>query len=175
MFGALSRGINRALGLARPHPSYFSPLRYFLLTLTVSMLLFLSMAVPTGVELLAQLDMSSLGDGVDKLLTIADGHLTSYLFVFVIIAALYCLVPYERPSWREVLPGSLLVAFLFELGKAGFVFYRENVTHLKTVYGSVSSIIVLLLWLYFSGRVLLFGAELIAVVREREVTTPTTV
>ena len=174
MFGALSRGINRALGLARPHPSYFSPLRYFLLTLTVSILLFLSMAVSTGVEFLAQLDLSSLGDGVDKLLTIAGGHLASYLFMFVIITALYCLVPYERPSWREVLPGAMFAAFLFELGKAGFMLYIDNVAHLKAVYGSVTSIIVLLLWLYYSGRVLLFGAEFIAVGRERDDATPTT-
>jgi membrane protein len=115
MFGALSRGINRALDLKRPHPSYLSRLRSLLLTVTVSVLMFLSLAVSTGVELL---------------------------------------------------PGALFAAFLFEVGKTGFVLYIENVAHLEAVYGSLSSIIVLLLWLYFSARVLLLGAELIAVRRQ---------
>jgi membrane protein len=174
MFGAVNRGINRALGLTRTHPFYLSPLRYFLLTLTVSLLLFLSMAVSTGVDLLAQLDPGLFGDRVDNLLTLLGGHMTSYLFVFVMLGALYYLVPYERPSWREVLPGALFAAFLYELGKAGFMLYIENVAHLKAVYGSVSSIIVLLLWLYYSARVLLFGAELIAVRQEQDEKAPTT-
>jgi membrane protein len=46
------------------------------------------------------------------------------------------------------------------------VFYIDNVAHLEAVYGSVYSIIVLLLWLYFAARVLLLGSELIAVRRE---------
>lgn len=175
MFGAVSRGINRALGLERPHPSYLSRLRYFLLTLMVSILLFLSMAVSTGVELFAQFDLGLPGAHVESLLTLAGGHITSYLFVFLMLAALYALVPYKRPLWREILPGAAFTAFLFELGKAAFVLYIENVAHLKAVYGSLSSIIVLLLWLYFSARVLLFGAELIAVGREVDTATgPTT-
>ena len=174
MFGAVNRGINRALGLTRTHPFYLSPLRYLLLTLTVSLLLFLSMAVSTGVDLLAQLDPGLFGDRMDNLLTLLGGHMTSYLFVSVMLGALYYLVPYERPSWREVLPGALFAAFLYELGKAGFMLYIENVAHLKAVYGSVSSIIVLLLWLYYSARVLLFGAELIAVRQEQDEKAPTT-
>ena len=174
MFGAVNRGINRALGLTRTHPFYLSPLRYFLLTLTVSLLLFLSMAVSTGVDLLAQLDPGLFGDRMDNLLTLLGGHMTSYLFVSVMLGALYYLVPYERPSWREVLPGALFAAFLYELGKAGFMVYIENAAQLKAVYGSVSSIIVLLLWLYYSARVLLFGAELIAVRQEQDEKAPTT-
>ena len=83
-------------------------------------------------------------------------------------------MPYERLSWREILPGALFAAFLFELGKTGFVFYLDNVAHLEAVYGSVSSIIALLLWLYFSARVLLLGSEIIAVYREDQHRAPGT-
>jgi membrane protein len=82
--------------------------------------------------------------------------------VFVVISVLYRLVPYERLHWREVIPGALIAAFLFQIGKAIFILYVENVGNLRAVYGSLSSVIVLLLWLYFSGRVLLFGVEVIA-------------
>ena len=168
MFGALSRGINRALGQTRTHPFFLTPLRSFLMALTVVILLFLAVAVSTVVELLARLDLGPIAEGLDGFTSFAGTHATSYLFVFVTFCLLYKLVPYERLSWREVLPGALFAAFLFELGKTAFVFYLDNVAHLEAVYGSVSSIIVLLLWLYFSARVLLLGSDVIAVTREEK-------
>ena len=173
MFGAASRGINLALGLHRPHPSYLSPLRYFLPTIAVSLLLFLSIALPTGVQLVAQVAPGLFGGGGGGFLSFAGNRLTSYVFGFVLLGALYTLMPYQRPSWREVLPGALLAALLMELGKAGFSLYIKNVAHLDAIYGSLTSIIVLLLWLYLAARVLLFGAELIAVRQAQDRGKPT--
>jgi YihY family inner membrane protein len=164
MFGAVSRGINHALGLKSTQPFFVFPLRYFLMAITVSVLLFFAMAIPTILELLSQFDLGLLAN---NLLGFAGGHITSYVFVFTALCLLYRFVPYEKPSWREVVPGALFSALLLELGKTGFVFYIDRVAHLEAVYGSVSSIIVLLLWLYFSARVLLLGSELIAVRREQ--------
>ena len=163
MFGAVSRGGNHALGAERNLPFFLSPLRHFLLAITVSGLLFLAMAIPTAMEFLSQLD---LGRFVNNLLGFAGGHVTSTVFVFAILCLLYRFVPYERQSWRDVVPGAVFAALLLELGKTGFVSYIDNVAHLEAVYGSVSSIIVLLLWLYLSARLLLLGSEIIAVRRE---------
>ena len=85
---------------------------------------------------------------------------------------LYTVIPYQRPGWRSLVPGALAAAFLFELGKALFVIYLDKARDLQAVYGSLTSVIVLLLWLYFSARVLLFGAELVAVREEPETTPP---
>jgi len=54
---------------------------------------------------------------------------------------------------------------LIELGKELFVLYVGNVSRYDAVYGSLSSIIVLLIWLYFSARVILYGTEVIGVCR----------
>ena len=64
------------------------------------------------------------------------------------------------------LPGALLATLLFELGQAGFALYLDKVADLKAVYGSLSSIIVLLLWLYVSAFILILGAEY-CIVRSR--------
>lgn len=90
--------------------------------------------------------------------------LVSALAVHVLI---YRLVPYRRLEWRLVVSGAALAALLFEVGKSAFVFYLNRVANLEALYGSVSSIIVLLLWLYYSGRVILFGAALMKVRNER--------
>lgn len=165
MFGALSRGINLALGIPKGHPFYLSRLRYFAMTLVVSLLLFVAVAVSMALDVVTQLDPARFGlDGTAY--AWIGGHAASFVFIFVTVSLIYTLVPYQRPAWRELLPGSLVAAVVFELGKALFVLYLENVGSLEAVYGSLTSVIVLLLWLFLSARVLLFGAELIAVRKE---------
>ena len=167
MFGAMSRGINGALGLTRPHAFFLSRLRYFLLTVAASILVLLSATIPTVLAFLPQLDLGPLGDGLDTVVTPAGSRAASYLFVATTFTLLYSSVPFTRPAWRDVLPGALVAAVLFEGGRTVFVFYLDNVASLEAVYGSVSSVIVLLVWLYFFARVLLFGSEIVAVCQER--------
>ncbi len=161
MFGALSRGINLAFGLPKGQPFYLSKLRYFGMTIAVSLLLFIAVVVSTALDVVTQFDLTQYGlDGT--VLESLAGHVASFVFIFATVCLIYKLVPYERRAWRDLLPGALVAALLFELGKAMFVLYLENVHSLEAVYGSLTSVIVLLLWLYFSARVLLFGAEICA-------------
>jgi len=168
MSGAVNRGINQALGLKRTYAFYWSPVRNLGMTITVSILLFCPLVFSTAVELFPRLDFGFLGNWMENVLTFADGHVSSFVVVFSVLTLLYKFVPYRRPLWREVLPGAVVAGLLFELGKSGFVIYINNVGRFDAFYGPVSSIIVLLLWLYFSARVLLYGAELIAVNRRND-------
>jgi membrane protein len=162
MFGAMNRGINLAFGVPKRHPFYLSRLRYFAMTVGMSLLLLVAVGVSTAVDLVTQLDLTRFGfDGT--LFSSLGGRVASLVSVFVTVILIYKLVPYERPAWRDILLGALAATLLFELGKALFVLYLGNVGNLEAVYGSLTSVIVLLLWLYFSARVLLFGAEICAV------------
>ena len=60
-----------------------------------------------------------------------------------------------------MIPAAVVSGILFQVCKAGFVLYFERVSNLEAVYGSLTSVIVVLIWLYLSARVLLFGADLI--------------
>ena len=172
MFGALSRGMNLALGIPKGHPFYLSKLRYFGMTLVVSLLLFVGVGLSTILDVVTQLDFARFGlDGAA--FAWLGSHVASFVSILATVFLLYTLVPYERPRWREVLPASLVATLLFELGKSLFVLYVEKANSLQAVYGSLTSVIVLLLWLYFSSRVLLFGAELIAVRREERASADT--
>jgi membrane protein len=162
MFGAMNRGINLAFGVPKRHPFYLSRLRYFAMTVGMSLLLLVAVGVSTAVDLVTQLDLTRFGfDGT--LFSSLGGRVASLVSVFVTVILIYKLVPYERLAWRDILLGALAATLLFELGKALFVLYLGNVGNLEAVYGSLTSVIVLLLWLYFSARVLLFGAEICAV------------
>jgi membrane protein len=87
------------------------------------------------------------------------GTLASVLFAFLIYALIYKVTPYVETRWSQVLPGAVLGAALFELGKHGFLLYLGRVADFEAVYGPLSSIIVLLAWLYLSAAVLIYGAE----------------
>jgi YihY family inner membrane protein len=161
MFGALNRGINLAFGVPEGRPFYLSKLRYFAMTVGLSLLLLVAVGASTVLDLVSQLDLTRFGfDGT--LFASLSGRVASLVSIFTTITLIYKLVPYERHAWRDILPGALAATLLFELGKALFVLYLGNVGNLEAVYGSLTSVIVLLLWLYFSARVLLFGAEICA-------------
>jgi len=169
MVGALTRGINVALGLKRNYAFFLSPLRNFGLTVTVSILLFIAMSFSPIVDLLNQLDLSGLGESLRTLIDLAAGRLGGFALTFLILGCIYWLLPYESPPWSSLLVGTAVASLLIELGKGGFLLYIGNAARLEAVYGSLTSIIVLLIWLYLSARFVLFGAEVIAVNEEDRV------
>lgn len=169
MVGALTRGINVALGLKRNYAFFLSPLRNFGLTVTVSILLFVAMSVSPVADLLDGLDLGGLDDTARALTDLAGGRLGSIALTFLVLTCIYWLLPYERPARTPLLTGAAVASVLIELGKEVFLLYVGNVSRLEAVYGSLTSIIVLLIWLYVSARFVLFGAEVMAVCEEDRV------
>ena len=74
-------------------------------------------------------------------------------------ALTYVLLPNTPVPWREALPGAALAAVLFEILKVGFAWYATNVATFNVVYGSLGTVIAVMLWIYLSAIVLLIGAE----------------
>ena len=68
------------------------------------------------------------------------------------------MVPDVRVAWRDVWIGALVTAFLFAVGKWAIGLYLGNSAPGST-YGAAGSLIVLLLWVYYSAQILFLGAE----------------
>ena len=91
--------------------------------------------------------------GVTYLATLAGGIAGS--------AALYRFAPNrEAPGWKTVLPGAIFAALGWLVLTLGFGIYVSQFGNYNATYGSLSAVVVLLTWLYFSAYVLLFGSEL---------------
>ena len=90
------------------------------------------------------------------------------LVMAISLGILYQLALGQRRPLREVLPGvgSSLAAWL--LLSMAFSYYVENVARYAQLYGSIATIVVVLLWLYMSGQVLILGAELSASLTHRK-------
>jgi membrane protein len=70
----------------------------------------------------------------------------------------YWLLPDVQIGWRDVVWGSAMTSVLFSIGKYAVGFYLQR-TGVSTTYGAAGSLVLLLLWIYFSSLIFLLGAE----------------
>jgi membrane protein len=75
-----------------------------------------------------------------------------------LFAMIFKILPSADLRWREVWPGAVLTALLFMLGRVGISFYISR-SNFADTYGAAASLVVLLVWVYYSSLILYFGAE----------------
>jgi membrane protein len=107
-----------------------------------------------------------LGDDGIRLLTggwLLALRLGPVLFTFLIFAAMYQWVPNKKVRWRAVIIGALFAAITWELARLVFTYYlNSGIVHYEFVYGSLGALIALMLWIYLSNLLSLFGAYIVA-------------
>ncbi|TKB64958.1 MAG: YihY/virulence factor BrkB family protein [Nitrospira sp.] len=100
--------------------------------------------------------------GIDLLALAAHDLFLTYTLPFALafltVTGLYRLVPRRRPQWREAMIGALTFSLLWIAAKLLFVTYSTYATVYAHLYGSLLEVILLLLWVYYSAALLLFGA-----------------
>ena len=83
----------------------------------------------------------------------------SFAGVTVLFALIFKYVPETRVSWQEVRTGAIFTAFLFTLGKMLLAFYLGRMSP-GSPYGAAGSLVVVVIWVYYSAQIFYFGAEL---------------
>ena len=81
-------------------------------------------------------------------------------FNFLLLMTLYRFGPSVRRRYGQIWSGALAGAVLWEASKALFGIYVRSLSSYKMLYGSVGSVIAVLLWLYVSGTLFALGAEI---------------
>ena len=83
------------------------------------------------------------------------------LVVVWFLGMIYKYAPYKpAPDFKWVLPGALLATFLWLIASWGFSYYVSNFGSYGEMYGSISAVVVMLLWLFITSFIILLGAEL---------------
>lgn len=82
----------------------------------------------------------------------------TFTVLLVLFMAIFKMLPDVKIKWRQVLPGAIVTTLLFFFGKYLIGLYISGNT-MASLYGAAGSVIVLLLWIYFSSFILYFGAE----------------
>jgi membrane protein len=97
--------------------------------------------------------------GTSQVLWQAIAFVLSSAVLTILFALLFRLLPDAPVEWRAVWPAGAVTAVLFQLGTLAISWY-VGTQALKSTYGAASSVVVLLIWVYYSAQIILFGAEL---------------
>jgi membrane protein len=163
-FGAVRKSLNTAWGIKQPRPFLRERLMEFLMMLGLGALLIISLGLTAAFKVIQAANISVFGHLISNgLLWHAIVILTSVAITFVVFLLLYKFVPNTRVRWRHVWVGALVAAALVEIAKNVFVWFLGHFATYNLVYGSVSTIIALMVWSYISAMILLFCAKLISV------------
>jgi membrane protein len=161
VFGQLQNSLNTIWEVkAKPGLGMWGFLRArfisFAMVAGVCFLLLVSLTIEAVLKAFSHYVQAALPGG----LTIAIGVYLIFDFAVVVLlfAMIFKFLPDVRIQWRDVWIGAVMTALLFAMGKWALGLYLGSGAA-SSAYGAASSLITLLLWVYYSSQILLFGAE----------------
>ena len=171
VFASIQDGINVIWGL-RLKPKRIA------LKFMLNRLLSIAMVVTIGFLMLISLSFDTLmvvlNDWMVEFFGASSANLTSVLeylsftiIVFFVFVMVYKVLPASSVSMKDICRGALLATVMFIIGKYLIGFYLGN-SSFATAYGAAGSLVLLLIWVYYSSIILLFGAEFIEVYTRRK-------
>jgi membrane protein len=136
----------------------------FAMVLGSGFLLLVSLLLSTAVAATFQFAVG-LAPGLKPLLQVGD-TVVSAVVVTLLFALIFKLLPDAKIAWRDVWVGAILTTILFIAGKALIGLYLGQSSY-ASAYGAAGSLVVLLVWIYYSSQILFFGAEFTQVYANR--------
>lgn len=156
VFAQLQAALNRIWRIrAEPRNALWGWLRRRVLSIgVIGAIVFVLIVSLVASSLLGVLlgHQGTLWDAVNQVVTTA---------IFALLfALLFRYLPDARIPWHRVLRGGIVTAVLFSLGKWLIGYYLAS-GNVGSAYGAASSLVILLVWVYYSGAIFLFGAEVV--------------
>jgi len=159
LIATLSRALDRIYGISPRRPFRQEQLLCLELVFVVGLPLVLaSLAGVVGSHLEHLITRWSGGQITFGYVWAAGRWFLLVLSVFLIQMLLYRLAPSRPPRWRHILPGAIFATTLWGLSTLGFGIYVANFSAYGRIYGSIGTVIVLLVWMYVITFVFLVGA-----------------
>lgn len=162
VFAEIQDSINTIWGFkAKPQKGFWQFIRTRFLSFSI--------IVSLGFLLLVSLAVTSIIEGISNRLkayfpdiTVVVFYILNLVISFSVITTLFALIfkvlPDAKTKWKDVLPGAIASGILFMIGKFGISFYIGT-SNVGSTYGAAGSLVVLLLWVYYSAIILYIGAE----------------
>lgn len=170
VFVSLQTSINKIWGI-KPKPE--RGIVKYLLDRLLSLAMVISIGFLLLVSLIVDAALVILQTGLSKVLAgwtlyIVTGFniFISLVLITLIFAMMFKVLPDAKIRWKDVWVGALVTTVLFTLGKYLIGFYLGN-SSVNSAYGAAGSLVIILIWVYYSTVIFLFGAELTSVFAEK--------
>ena len=157
-FNAITRSFNKAYGV--------KPARNFILGRIVAIGLMLSMIAAIFIALLFPVFGNMIGEYILVYIPIPEvivsrwdllRWLSSSIMFFIIFFVLYLLAPNKKMKENHVLYGTIFATLGWQITSYGFSYYVETLGNFSITYGSLGTVIVLMIWFYLSGIIITTG------------------
>ena len=132
--------------------------------LVIGFLLLVSLLLTAGIALLAQW-FGGIFPGMEALAQVLN-FVLSLALITLLFAMIFKFLPDAKIAWHDVWIGAFITAMLFTVGKFALGLYLGK-SGVGSSYGAAGSLIILLLWVYYSSQILFFGAEFTQVYANR--------
>ncbi|GFE70349.1 YihY/virulence factor BrkB family protein [Chroococcus sp. FPU101] len=169
VFGQLQEALNTIWNVkAKPGLNITNLIKKRILSFTavigIGFLLLVSLVINAAISALNHY-LSGFLPGYDFLWQLVN-FLISFAVVTFLFALMYKFLPDVHITWRDVAVGAIITALLFTIGKSLLGAYLGSGSFGST-YGAAGSLVVLLLWVYYSAQILFFGAEFTQIFAKR--------
>jgi len=161
-FSTLQSALHTVWHHQKPRTFFIARLVAVLILILVVILLLLSILATWGLEAAKhyRLPLGNYTLGDLPLIWGAVGLLLPFLLTVGMFLCLYQAVPHPGIRLWHLLGASAIAALCWELAKYGFTWYVTNLPGINQIYGSLGTVVILLLWMYYSAIIFLLGAEL---------------
>lgn len=161
VFAQMQFSLNTLWGVtARPSANsamVFIKNRLLSLTVVLSIGFIMLVSLVLGVLVRAMLQAADELLPFVGFLTTGAEFLVSLAVIAVLFATIFKVLPDVVLRWRDVVVGAVVTALLFSVGRSVIAFYLSH-TATASTYGAAGSVVMILLWVYYSSLILLFGA-----------------
>lgn len=166
---AVMKSLNKAYGVTNK--------RNYVVQRLLSMFFTLAMLATVGATLLLLVFGQQIGMFLINHLNFSEDFLSFWnnlrwtvtlIVIFVVFTFLYWVAPNRRSTLISVLPGALFSTIGWTVASVGFAYYVNNFGNYSATYGSIGVIIILMLWFYLTGIILMIGGELNATLAIRK-------
>jgi membrane protein len=162
VFAEIQDSINSIWGLkAKKTKGFWKIIRNRFLSFSVivslGFLLLVSLAISALVELLNDRLKESFPN-VAVVIFYVVNLVISFIITTALFAVIFKVLPDAKTQWKDILPGAIASGVLFIVGRFGISFYIGK-ANIGTTYGAAGSLVIIIIWVYYSAMILYLGAE----------------
>lgn len=158
---AIVRAFNKAYDVKESRPFLVARGMSILFTFAMLFVMVVALLLPVFGKLIGMYLFSKMGLSEDFLSTWNTlRYLISSIILFIVFTGLYWIAPNKKLTCISIIPGALFATIGWELSSLAFSYYVSNFSNYSATYGSIGAIIVLLLWIYITGIIIIIGGEI---------------